>query len=468
MKNKRMLFLLIGCIVAIGALFLYVSDDKSTEIQLEIKESLWELRPGLTTKVWTYGGTVPGMPIVVKQGESIRIKGTNNLPTATNIHWHGLLVPNDQDGPGKTIKPGKQFSYKFTVNEAGTYWYHSHFRPVLDQVDNGLYAPFIVKAPEDALYSEDHVLVLDDWYLDDSGDRLAGTARGEMERFGNIETVNGKTGDAIQPLYFQKGELHKLRFINASTAAVHTLKIAGHRFRITHTDGRPLVAPYETDTITLSPGERIDAEVSAVGEAQGTYVVASDRSELGIKIPIIYQSSIVQPVASPFVPPTSKALWVAESKNPDFVLELNSVMEMSHGTTQQTGHGSMGHGDANASNSVNSMQGMMRWTINGKSYPETEQLNVKLGQVVKIRLVNKDVSTAEKMDHPIHIHGTEFQVVSLNGKKPDREIWKDTINVPAGESVDLAFIMTKPGTWMVHCHILDHEDGGMMTAFVAK
>ncbi|GAB6153594.1 hypothetical protein JCM17380_23440 [Desulfosporosinus burensis] len=111
---------------------------------------------------------------------------------------------------------------------------------------------------------------------------------------------------------------------------------------------------------------------------------------------------------------------------------------------------------------------MVRWTINGKSYPDTDPIEVKLGQVVKIRLWNKDVTTAEKMDHPIHIHGTGFQIVSLNGRKPERETRKDTLNVPAGEYVDIAFTMTNPGTWMLHCHILDHEDGGMMTSIVAK
>ncbi|WP_082816953.1 multicopper oxidase domain-containing protein [Anaerosporomusa subterranea] len=76
---------------------------------------------------------------------------------AVYIHWHGLVIPNDQDGPGKTIKPGEKYSYSFIVSESGTYWYHSHYRPVLDQVDNGLYAPIIVKAPEDDKYSDDHI-----------------------------------------------------------------------------------------------------------------------------------------------------------------------------------------------------------------------------------------------------------------------------------------------------------------------
>ncbi|GMB01545.1 multicopper oxidase family protein [Pelosinus sp. IPA-1] len=476
--KKGILFAVVLSVVG-GAFYFSTLQAKAAEFKVDIKEVEWEIRPGLTTKVWSYGGSVPGMPIVVKKGDTVRISGTNNLPNATNIHWHGLTVPNDQDGPGKTIKPGESFNYSFKVNESGTYWYHSHYRPVLDQVDNGLYAPFIVKAPEDDLYSGDHVLVLDDWYLDVNGNRLQGTARGDMERFGNVETVNGKASPAVEPLVFHKGELHKLRFINASTAAVHTIKISGHKFCVTHTDGHPLVEPYETDAITLSPGERIDAEVAATGEEGKSYVIESERSELGIKIPINYQAGQVATVGSPYVPPQSRSIPGIDNRTPDFTLELNSVMDMtakeqsSNAANAPMSHGG-GHDMAAMSmpvmpaNESGSMASMMRWTINGKSYPDTEPLQVKLDQVVKIRLWNKDVTTAEKMDHPIHIHGTAFQIVSLNGRKPDRETWKDTVNVPAGEYVDIAFTMTNPGTWMLHCHILDHEDGGMMTSIVAK
>ncbi|SDD72355.1 multicopper oxidase family protein [Sporomusa acidovorans] len=480
----------IGVIAVTAAIALSFNSfsGQASSIKLDMKEVNWEIKPGLTTKVWSYGGTVPGTPIIIKKGETVNVTGVNNLPSATTIHWHGLVIPNDQDGPGKTIKPGEKYSYSFKVNESGTYWYHSHYRPVLDQVDNGLYAPIIVKAPEDEKYSGDHIYIIDDWYLDSNGNRLSGTARGEMERFGNIETVNGKSGSAIEPLAVKKGQLHKLRFINASTAAVHTIKISGHRFRVTHTDGHALPSPYESDVLTLSPGERIDAEVAAIGDVGQVYAIESDRPELGLIIPIKYQDGQVNLVASPFVPPQAKGFAGIESRTPDFTLDLNSVMEMpshnnmapaspavghaSHGNSTPpaapiNSHG--GHGaPAQAVTSEMQMQGSMRWTINGQSYPNVPPLEVKLGQIVKVRIVNNDISTAEKMDHPIHIHGTEFQIVSQNGKAPARETWKDTINVPAGEYVDIAFTMTNPGTWMLHCHILDHEDGGMMTTVVAK
>lgn len=451
--------------IFLAGLLFWLTPAQAANISLDLRETKWELKPGLSTTVWSYNGTVPGLPIVVTEGERVVVDGVNHLPVTTNIHWHGLLVPNDQDGPSRIINPGDSFHYEFTANEAGTYWYHSHFPPVLLQVDMGLYAPFIVKTAKDNQYSGDHVLVLDDWYLDANGKRLPGTARGDMERFGNIETVNGKTGSAIQPLVIKAGELHKLRFINASSAAVHTLHITGHQFRVTHTDGHPLVEPYLTDTLVLSPAERIDAELAATGKEGPAYVIESDRPDLGLRIPVVYRTGKVSPVSSPFVTPASRAFPDIENRPPDFVLEMEFVMDMTGASQPNSGHT---HG------STGNMLGManeMRWTINGKSYPDTEPLQVRIGEVVKVRFINKDNQTSgmvHPMDHPMHIHGTYFQVVSLNGQRPPREMWKDTVNVPSGQYVDVAFVMKNAGEWMLHCHILDHEDNGLMTMIIAK
>jgi FtsP/CotA-like multicopper oxidase with cupredoxin domain len=472
-----------------------LTKGQATIIQLNLQEAVWEIRPGLSTRVWSYGGTVPGTPIVVNQGETVHIVGINNLPVPTNIHWHGLIVPNDQDGPGRTLLPGQSFEYNFKVEETGTYWYHSHYPPVLEQVDMGLYGLFISKSSEDAAYNGDHILVLDDWYLDPTGQRLEGSA-GDMERVGNIETVNGKTGSAIAPLIFRKGELHKLRFINASTAAFHTLTIIGHTFRVTHTDGHSLVEPYETTTITLAPGERIDAEVAAIGQEGQSYAIESERSTLGLNIPISYTTEKIAPVASPFLPPPSKIKPGIYDQAPDFILELDSTMDMPKSTSHlpmgqemhssplpmvelphsQRGHGMHGMSSAGSHHSsaspqthpADSMSGMMRWTINGKSYPDIEPLRVRVGQLIKVRFLNQDTKMMHQMPHPMHLHGTSFLIVSLNGHQPDREMWKDTVNVPAGEYVDVAFTMTQPGEWMLHCHILDHEDGGLMTIVIAE
>ena len=122
-------------------------------------------------------------------------------------------------------------------------------------------------------------------------------------------------------------------------------------------------------------------------------------------------------------------------------------------------HGGMGGGGG--------MSSMMRWTINGRSYPETETLFVKVGELVTVRFENRDTGMMHPMDHPMHLHGTRFLVVAVNGKPSDQELWKDTISVPAGECGHRVHDAA-PGEWMLHCHILDHEDGGMMTSVIAE
>ncbi len=440
-------------------LFTSIFLDAGT-FRIDIRESSHELRPGLFTTVWAYNGIVPGVPIIVSPGERVVVHVTNNLSVPTNIHWHGLEVPNDQDGPAIIIKPGASFTYEFTVTEPGTYWYHSHMPPVLDQMDMGLYGAFIVKDPADERYSKDHTFILDDWLLGANGERLPGTISGMMERIGNVMTVNGKTGSSIEPLIFKQGELHKLRFINASTAAVHKLSITGHQFRVTHTDGHSLAEPYMTNTITIHPGERIDAEVSATSSTEKSWEIASENSRLRISIPILYTAERVDTVTSPFRAPKSRAFPNIFDTSPNQTLILNSSMGLPNSDGRNMGHGTMG-------GMMGRGMGMV-WTINGKAFPHIDPIKVKVGEVVKIRIKNNDTSMMHPMDHPIHIHGTHFQVVSINGEKPEQEIWKDTINVPAGKYVDIAFVMKNPGDWMLHCHIIDHEDNGMMTIIKAR
>jgi len=427
-------------------------------VKLDIKEDMAELGPGLKTKVWAYNGVVPGTPIVVNPGDDLTVEATNHLKLATSIHWHGVEVPNDQDGTMVGIEPGRTFTYHFKVPAAGTFWYHSHTRPVLDQVDMGLYGAFIVKAPEDAKYTSDQTFLLDDWYLGARGERLSGTAAKEgMERIGNVETVNGKTGDAIPPFNVKQGELHKLRFINASTAAVHTLKLTKGQFRVTHTDGHALTRPYLTDTLVLQPAERFDVEYAAMGTPSSMERIEATDRDLGLSIPIVYGPGTQAQVASPFVPPASRSFPGMEVKKPDFTLVLNSRMAQTMAMDDGTGMGGMmmmNHGSGAMP---------MEWTINGKAYPDTDALNVKAGQVVKVKFVNNDTQMIHKMDHPMHLHGTFFQVLTVNGKAPERETWKDTLSVPAGGSVEIAFQFKNPGDWMLHCHILDHEDNGLMT-----
>lgn len=366
-----------------------------------------------------------GRPLVVDVGDTVRLTATNDTDTATNIHWHGMSVPNDQDGPEILIEPGASHDYEFVAEKPGTYWYHSHERPVRDQVDEGMYAPLVVRDPADAGYDLDQVLVLDDWLL--------GENTGDMEVVGDVDTVNGRTGADIAPVTVTGGEIAKLRLLNASTAKTQWLTFPVD-VRVTHTDGAPLVEPYVTREVEIAPGERFDVELALFGGEDETLTITNERDN-GMTIPLEYTAGGATAAASPFAPPAPTPL------DPELLTRAPDV-EMTLGDRMSMGSG-------------------MAWTINGEVYPETESFDLDLGTTYVMRLRNDG---AHAMDHPMHIHGTHFRILTVNGDPVDAEIWKDTVTIRPGSFVDIAITFDKPGTWMAHCHILDHEDGGMMTS----
>lgn len=371
-----------------------------------------------------------GMPIIVNQNEPLEIHVQNNTDVVTNVHWHGLSVDNDQDGPGIIIKQNDDHVYQFTPTKSGTYWYHSHERPVRDQVDKGMYGPLIVKDPIDDLYDGDYIMMLDDWQV---GGRSMG-----MEQIGNIDTVNGQTGQGITPVTLKTGEIVKLRFINASTALTHELTFPVP-VTITHTDGRALVQTIQTSTLSIAPGERYDVELTMNDSSDTRSFITSSRNT-GITIPIEYTYQANATLKkSPFIPATLTSIASQAHVTPDIIMTLSDRM----------GQKMMSH----------------EWTINNEVFPNLEAFKLNLNQLYTIRFDNKSM---HNMDHPMHIHGAHFLVLSINGKPVSNEIWKDTINVPYGQYVDVAISFDKPGEWMVHCHILDHEDGGMMTSIIVE
>lgn len=439
-----------------------------------------------TLEAWSYDQTVPGMTIVGQVGERLIIEGTNKLDRTTTIHWHGLSpIPVSEDGPFKPIAAGEKFRFEFPLSKSGTYWYHSHTHPVVEQVNRGLYAPFIIKAEEDDLYDGDHVLMLSDMMLREDKAWQPGLGIGTMERIGNTIAVNGLINEAIKPLQMQPGEIHKLRFIGAGTAAYFRVK-SPYPLRITHTDGQLVEKPYTLQEFILGPGERYDTEllVQDASEGQLDLEIIDSVSEpissyqVFSKIPVLVQGEkqegrqlIFQGVQKP-----DYSEWL--DKEPEHILYLTSSMG---GDTTGQGmeidmHAQMGHGSSHsqamqmpnqgghtAHGSSASHTGMdFKWYINGELFPNVPPIKVKKNEPMKIRFVNNDT---HPMDHPMHLHGASFRVLSINGQPPVQGglLDKDVINVPKnGGQVDILLELPEPGTWMLHCHILDHEDGGMM------
>lgn len=216
--------------------------------ELTAEEIQWEVEPGRTVKAWAYNGQVPGPQIRVREGDRIRLKLINKLSQSTAIHFHGLELPNDQDGvPYITqppVKPGDSWTYEFTVPNAGSHMYHSHHNSAT-QVGNGLLGAFVVapKRPLPAHRADvDYVMVLNDGF--------------------HGYTLNGKGFPATEPVVCKQGQTVRIRFMNEGMM-IHPMHLHGMHMTVIAKDGWDQPAPWKCDTLNIAPGERWDVLVKA-------------------------------------------------------------------------------------------------------------------------------------------------------------------------------------------------------------
>ncbi|CAM3471587.1 multicopper oxidase family protein [Marinicrinis lubricantis] len=465
---------------------------KGKEFTLTAKTSNLEITPGKTLPVWTFNNSVPGPEFRVKQGDTVKITLKNDLPEPTTIHWHGLPVPNEMDGiPGVTqnaVQPGKSFVYEFKATVPGTYWYHSH-QDGANQVDKGLYGAFIVEGTDEKV-DRDYTLVLDEWMsmgdmdmssmdnssmnmdmssmdhsnmnMDSSKDQASSennidhgnmsddahgsSAEGHDMSMYDIYSINGKSGDSIDKLIVKKGEKVRIRLVNAGLLS-HNIHLHGHEFKVVSTDGQPINNPASINdqVISIAPGERYDLEFEANNPGQWYIEDHGDDPRVkGMKAIIAYEGANAdtdKPNETAALPILDLTRY-GQSSNSVFTLDQKYDLEytMDLNTDQQSGQ--------------------QVYTINGKTYPDTEKIKVKKGDLVKVRLVNNSKTD----DHPMHLHGHFFQVLSKNGKPIEGSpIVKDTLNLKPGEEYEVAFVADNPGDWMFHCHELHHAAAGMVT-----
>jgi FtsP/CotA-like multicopper oxidase with cupredoxin domain len=221
--------------------------DRVKVYELTAKVVQWETEPGKFVTGWTYNGVVPGPQIRVREGDRVRVVLKNELPESTALHFHGLEVPNDQDGvPFITqppIKPGQTHTYEFIVPNAGSHMYHSHHNAA-KQVGLGLLGAFIVEPKDKTVHDDvdvDYVMVLNDG------------AHGY--------TLNGKSFPATEPVVAKRGERVRLRFMNEGMM-IHPMHLHGMHMTVIAKDGWPQPAPWKCDTLNIAPGERWDVIVN--------------------------------------------------------------------------------------------------------------------------------------------------------------------------------------------------------------
>ncbi len=207
----------------------------------------WEVEAGKRVEAWAYNGVVPGPQIRVKEGDRVRINVKNELDESTAVHFHGLELPNDQDGvPFITqppIKPGASYTYEFTVPNSGSHMYHSHLNSA-KQVGLGLLGAFVVepKAPRAIEKVDvDYVMILNDGY--------------------HGYTLNGKSFPATEPIVAKLGQKVRVRFMNEGMM-IHPMHLHGMHMTVIDKDGWPQPAPWKCDTLNIAPGERWDVIVN--------------------------------------------------------------------------------------------------------------------------------------------------------------------------------------------------------------
>jgi FtsP/CotA-like multicopper oxidase with cupredoxin domain len=410
-----------------------------------IRAAPTELRllDGRPLRVWAYNDQVPGPTLRIRLGETVRVTFTNDLPQPTTIHWHGVRVPNAMDGvPGVTqppVRPGETFVYEFTPKDAGTFWFHPHLRSS-EQIERGLFGVLIVEDRAPRPYTRDVVWVLDDWLLTDRGEIFPQfNTRHDLAhdgRWGNVVTVNGRTDEQ---LVVSAGERIRLRLLNVANGRVFLPDLAGLDAVGIAVDGMYAARPFDPAGFELAPGNRLDLDVTIPAERRGSRFRVRDvftRQPIHLADIVVDDATVATPAfASPAA--AHVPVW------PDAITApLRTEL----------------HLDARAGGPFG-----IQWTINGVAFDhEGHEAHATQflpdGEWSKLRFTNDSFRL-----HPMHIHGLFFKLLARNGTRVDEPHWRDTVLLHAKETVDVGVVPLDPGLWMLHCHILEHAESGMMT-----
>jgi FtsP/CotA-like multicopper oxidase with cupredoxin domain len=371
-------------------------------------------------------------------GDTVVVHLKNELQEPTTIHWHGVRLEPEMDGVDGIVGPGASFTYRFTVPDAGTFWYHPHTNETV-QIERGLYGALIVEEREAPVLDGDQVLVFDDasvskgafttpgWFLPRVIERHNG-------REGGVALINGRA-DAV--LRLAAGQRERWRLVNAGNARYLRLSFGGRSFAQIASDGGLLEEPVILTELMLAPGERADIVLGPLPEDDRFEIrsLAYDRGT-GRGRDIVYGHVQVGEMKPSVAQLPKKLRDIAALATAD---ALPNRMIKLHGR--------------------NSWKHGMVFTINDEA--DLMDAPVRSGELQVWEIQNPSM-----MDHPFHLHGYFFQVLSVNDVPVQPRAWKDTVNVKKGDRVKIAWMPDdRTGGWMYHCHILEHHAAGMMAHF---
>ncbi len=417
--------------------------------RLRARAGTTEFRPGTVTPTCGYEGAYLGPTLRARRGETVRVEVANELLEDTTVHWHGMELPGAADGgPHVPIPPGGSSWPTWTVAQpAATLWYHPHpHGATTAQVLRGLAGAFLVDDPGTppglpGEYGVDDVpLLLQDPRLTPDG-RIDEETRTAIGPLGDVVLVNGVAGGCL-PVSTTRV---RLRVVNASPARVYGLAAAdGRELTLVGTDGGLLAAPVPVRSVRLSPGERAEVVVGlAPGERVG---LVSLPPELGLL-------------------PQLAAPYGADRTLP--LLELRAAAELRPSPELPAALADVPPPDPGAASGERTFE-LSANRIDGRAHdPGRIDLRVPLGATEVWT-----VTSAHEQPHSFHPHGVRFRVLSVAGAAPPPELagWKDTVYVPPRTPLRLLVGFAQPADerapFMYHCHVLWHEDQGMMGQFV--
>ena len=407
--------------------------------------------PGKITRTYGYNGNFLGPTIRVRNGQRFNLQMQNNLPETTTLHWHGLHLPAQWDGgPRQPIAAGTSWNPDFTIKQqAATLWYHPHaMGKTGEQVYHGLAGLFLIEdeisdkldIPKNYGVDDIPVVIQDRRFFADGQFAYVQTMHEVMNGVvGNYMLVNG----AMSPTLQLRHQRVRLRLLNGSNSSIYKISFGGQPFQVIASDGGFLERPVEMTSILLSAGERAEVVLdlsSRKGKSLSMLVDqrGGDRFE-AMKIDVAN---------------TLKA----SSSVPTFLRKADPIPESESDNTRRFVMSTMGMG----------MMGGGRLTINGKKMDINRiDETVKLGTTEIWEITNKSTMMMS-MPHSMHLHDVQFQILDRDGRRPPAHETgrKDTVLIQPGETVR---IITRfrdyKGVYMYHCHLLEHEDDGMMGQF---
>ena len=396
------------------------------------------------------------------------VKNTTDVPIT--IHWHGLTVPNDQDGvPYLTQNPipaGGNYSYHFKLIQNGTYWMHSHYKM---QMQEGFFAPLIIKDPQDPYsVAKDVTMLISDFSFKspETINQELRTAKMSMPNMDHMNmpmdhmnmSMNSSKPDLTDVQYdaylinhheaanpekvaVTPGQLVRLRIIDGGSASNFFINLGKLQGQVVATDGN-YIKPLSGSIFSISEGQRLDILIKIPEDSKKSYPILAQAEGTQQQTGLLLLTDGAQAsLISPKVKQSFGAIDALQDRN------FHALHPLSERPITRK--------------IKLSLEGGMSpyvWKINNEAWPNITPIKVAKGERIEMDIINHT-----NMSHPIHLHGHVFEVISINGEVMSDGPLRDTVLVPAQGKVSIIFDSNNTGNWMLHCHVLYHSEDGMMT-----